>query len=63
MRNAFSGSNSSTLTAGSATAAQAAHLEEDERQHGCFAYEEELGESWRGYGAAQPTLNEIRPSL
>ncbi len=38
-------------------------LTADERQTSCFALEEELGGNWKGSGAAEPTINETRPSL
>ena len=32
-------------------------------QPGCFAWEEEKGEDWKGTGASEPVLKEARPSL
>ena len=34
-----------------------------ERQPGCFALEEERGDSWKGSGATVPSIKEARPSL
>lgn len=35
----------------------------EEHQPGCFALEEEKGESWRGTGASGPMFKETRPTL
>jgi hypothetical protein len=35
----------------------------DERQSGCFAWEEEKGEDWKSGGGLKSDINEKRPSL
>ncbi len=35
----------------------------DDREPGCFALEEEKGESWAGVGAMRPLIKETRPTL
>lgn len=35
----------------------------DGHQPGCFALEEEKGETWKGSGASGPLLKESRPTL
>ena len=35
----------------------------DEHQPGCFAQEEERGETWKGSGAAKSEINEATPTL
>jgi hypothetical protein len=38
-------------------------LELDERQPGCFAFEEELGGAWEGHGETRLLINESRSTL
>jgi len=35
----------------------------DERQPNCFGLEEERGERWKGSGATEPAINEVKSSL
>ena len=37
--------------------------EEEEHQPSCFAAEEEKGAGWKGSGATEPAINDVRPSL
>jgi hypothetical protein len=36
---------------------------EPEHQPSCFALEEEMGEGWKGSGAAKPVIDEAKSSL
>jgi hypothetical protein len=38
-------------------------MEAEEHQPSCFAGEEEKGEGWKGSGATEPAINDVRPSL
>lgn len=35
----------------------------DEHQASCFAFEEEKGEGWKGSGATESVVSEVKPSL
>ncbi len=37
--------------------------QEEQHEPSCFGLEEEKGESWKGSGAARPTIKDKRPTL